>query len=56
MLETLTKAANKECVIKGEKYKIGISIGVAIFPSDGSTMEQLLAAADKNMYQMKSKG
>jgi len=56
MLETLTKEVNKECVIKGEKYKISSSIGVAIFPSDGSTIEQLLAAADKNMYQMKSKG
>lgn len=55
MLETFTKAVNTECVIKGEKYKIGSSIGGAIFPSDGSTSEQLLAAADKKMYQIKSK-
>ncbi len=36
--------------------KITISIGVASFPSDGGTAEELLAAADRRLYRAKSSG
>jgi GGDEF domain-containing protein len=32
---------------------IGASIGVAIYPEDGGTVDQLMAAADRMMYLRK---
>jgi len=32
---------------------ISVSIGTAVFPSDGTTADALLAAADRSMYQAK---
>jgi len=36
--------------------EITISIGVAVFPANGSTPQELLAAADSALYQAKSEG
>ena len=35
--------------------KLGASVGVAMFPADGDTYESLLAAADRRMYQDKTR-
>ena len=35
---------------------VGASIGVAMYPDDGSTMDQLMAAADRMMYLRKGLG
>jgi diguanylate cyclase (GGDEF)-like protein len=40
----------------GEEPKLGISMGQAVYPMDGTTIEQLLSAADKALYQMKGMG
>ncbi|MBK1700053.1 hypothetical protein CKO22_03730 [Thiococcus pfennigii] len=40
----------------GRRFQIGASIGIAHFPADGDTPEQLLAAADRAMYQAKRAG
>ncbi|HYG09854.1 MAG TPA: diguanylate cyclase, partial [Pyrinomonadaceae bacterium] len=37
----------------GRTTKIGISIGIACFPSDGETSEELLSQAGRNMQQDK---
>ena len=37
-----------------DKLGIGLSIGIAIFPEDGQTLDELLNAADKKMYETKS--
>jgi len=37
----------------GKQIKVGISIGVACFPSDGETTEELLTAAARNMQRDK---
>jgi diguanylate cyclase (GGDEF)-like protein len=34
--------------------RVGISVGTATFGSDGETLDQLLVAADDQMYRMKS--
>jgi diguanylate cyclase (GGDEF)-like protein len=43
----------KFTVRTGRTAEIGISIGIACFPEDGETSEQLLTKADRNMHQDK---
>lgn len=40
-------------VIDGKHMPIGISVGRALYPDDGRTMDDLLHAADLRMYEMK---
>ena len=42
--------------IGGHLLKIGVSIGIAIYPDDGTTSEELLRNADIAMYKAKEKG
>jgi len=42
--------------IDGKSIHIGVSIGVAIYPSDSETSEGLLDAADKALYNAKQTG
>jgi diguanylate cyclase (GGDEF)-like protein len=37
----------------GEKPVLSISIGVAVYPRDGTSIERLLSVADANLYDMK---
>jgi diguanylate cyclase (GGDEF)-like protein/putative nucleotidyltransferase with HDIG domain len=37
----------------GRTAKVGVSMGIACFPEDGETAEQLLTAADRNMHHDK---
>jgi diguanylate cyclase (GGDEF)-like protein len=53
MVETLTIALNKAYLIHDEKFDVNCSIGVAIYPDDGTTSDNLLAIADKDMYKGK---
>lgn len=39
-----------------ERPALSVSAGVASFPEDGDTPEQLLGAADRNLYGMKHRG
>ncbi|MGB7923994.1 MAG: diguanylate cyclase [Pyrinomonadaceae bacterium] len=43
----------KFTVRTGRTIEVGISIGIACFPDDGETSEQLLTKADRNMHQDK---
>jgi diguanylate cyclase (GGDEF)-like protein len=36
--------------------KIGISIGIALYPNDGDTLDELISKADHSMYTAKSNG
>jgi len=40
----------------GESPVISVSVGAAIFPRDGDTLEKLLGAADEALYRMKGHG
>ena len=40
----------------GREVSIGASVGVAVFPRDGETQDELLAAADRAMYAAKRAG
>jgi diguanylate cyclase (GGDEF)-like protein/putative nucleotidyltransferase with HDIG domain len=38
----------------GKRLRLGVSIGVAVYPTDGESYEALLAAADSRMYHDKA--
>jgi diguanylate cyclase (GGDEF)-like protein len=40
----------------GQKPELSVSVGVAMYPHDGDTLEALLRAADSSMYDTKRRG
>ena len=52
-LERLREAAAKAGEIVSDEPCLSMSVGVAIYPTDGRDVEALLAKADKRMYQLK---
>lgn len=55
-VETLERAISKELSIGLEKVYLSCSLGVAIYPEDGTTTDELLSAADAAMYKVKNNG
>jgi len=53
MVGSLTEALNRAFIINDEEFEISCSIGVAIYPDEGTTTDALLAVADKAMYKAK---
>lgn len=49
----LTKTLNQETVLGGHRLTISASIGIAYYPRDGGTLQDLLHRADNKMYQEK---
>lgn len=47
---------SQDITISGEHISISASIGIAIYPDDGDTMEQIMIKADTAMYTSKSNG
>jgi len=45
---------NKPIIIKGEKVMCSFSYGIAEFPDEGTTLNELISVADKRMYEHKS--
>jgi diguanylate cyclase (GGDEF)-like protein len=43
------------CEIEGVPFTVKASIGIAIYPQDGRTPEELLKSADKAMYKAKAR-
>jgi diguanylate cyclase (GGDEF)-like protein len=39
-----------------EEPRISVSVGAAVFPQDGRTLEELLESADRALYGMKRRG
>jgi GGDEF domain-containing protein len=37
----------------GEEPKISVSIGTAVYPGDGETVNEILGAADRDLYREK---
>jgi diguanylate cyclase (GGDEF)-like protein/PAS domain S-box-containing protein len=55
-VERLVAAFRKPILICGQGHEVGASIGLASYPDDGLTGDELLQAADIAMYQAKTRG
>jgi diguanylate cyclase (GGDEF)-like protein len=47
---------SREITISGERISIGASVGIAIFPDVGDSIEEIMINADKAMYTSKANG
>ena len=56
LAERLQAALGNEVELGGHQLRISLSIGVAIFPVDGSDGNTLLANADATLYRAKAAG
>jgi diguanylate cyclase (GGDEF)-like protein len=53
------QAASRICerlALDGEEPFVSVSVGQAVYPTDGTSIEQLLGAADSALYKMKRRG
>jgi len=56
LCERLIRAMRKPIVVDRMEHTVGASIGVALFPDDGSSVEELVMKADSAMYRAKETG
>ncbi|NMM37689.1 MAG: EAL domain-containing protein [Glaciimonas sp.] len=54
--ERLQQALVEPITVKGQTFTLGMSIGIAVYPEDGATTEDLLKRADIAMYRAKESG
>jgi len=54
--EKMLYNAQSECVVDNQTLRTKMSIGIAIYPKDGQTPEELIKNADAAMYHAKKKG
>jgi len=52
----LNVAMQEPVVIDGVPHKVRLSMGIALYPSDGMTIEALMEAADRALYRAKKEG
>jgi diguanylate cyclase (GGDEF)-like protein/PAS domain S-box-containing protein len=56
LADRLLACATDEIEIQGQRLRVGLSVGVAIFPTDGEDQQTLLANADAALYRAKAAG
>lgn len=54
--QKLLEAASRPVMIRDKECRLSVSIGIAIYPDDGSDGQTLLKNADKAMYRAKDMG
>lgn len=50
------KMMEKPLIVKGKHIKISLSVGISIFPQDGTDIEDLLKKSDLALYSVKESG
>lgn len=53
MLERLREAVESRKILDGRQVQLRVSIGTAVYPDDGLSMDELLLVADRRMYEEK---
>lgn len=56
LIRRLQSALEKPLTIQGQELHVSMSIGIAVYPEDGETPDELLKNADNAMYNAKEKG
>ncbi|MGF9566410.1 EAL domain-containing protein [Neorhizobium sp. BT27B] len=56
LAENLAQAMEEEIEVDGRSIRVGLSIGIAMFPQDGDDAVTLLANADAALYRAKAEG
>jgi diguanylate cyclase (GGDEF)-like protein/PAS domain S-box-containing protein len=56
LCKKLLNHISPEFLVNGEKYFLGVSIGISIYPEHGNTVSDLISKADIAMYKAKSDG
>ncbi len=56
LAQRLINAAAEPIIIRDEIVRLGASVGIACFPRDAQTAEELLRCADAAMYRAKHAG
>lgn len=56
LAKRLVREMGKPFEILGNEVRVGVSIGVALAPTDGTSMDEVLRKADSALYQSKSRG
>ena len=56
LVERIITRLNTPFQIAGRLVEIGVSVGIALYPTDGTNSESLLRAADMAMYRVKEEG
>jgi len=54
--QRLINGINQPFLVNGQELRVGVSIGISIYPQDGSDIGGLLKNADTAMYQAKAAG
>ena len=52
----IVRTQSAPCVIDGHEVRVSASVGIALAPRDGLTLDRLAACADAALYQAKHKG
>ena len=52
----LVEAVHEPCVLEGQEFRIGCSLGISLYPDDAATGEALVHNADVAMYRAKQEG
>ncbi|VEG91973.1 putative regulatory protein [Legionella spiritensis] len=56
LAERIIESLSRPVIIEQHEINVSVSIGIAVFPQAGETVESLLQAADKALYQAKKEG
>src|SRR5262249_7868279 len=56
LAESLLAAFADEMVVNDQHLRVGLSVGVALFPNDGNDADALIANADAALYRAKAEG
>ncbi|MGI4796510.1 MAG: putative bifunctional diguanylate cyclase/phosphodiesterase [Janthinobacterium lividum] len=54
--DSMIQALTRPIIVKGETISIGASIGISLYPGDGSGTDELMSSADLALYQAKNDG
>lgn len=54
--EKILRAVAEPALVDGQEIQVSTSIGIAVYPDNGSDSESLLRAADAAMYEAKAEG